>query len=217
MFTIAQSCRVERPKNILSPFVARFPGTDHHAMDLNFIARDEQLDIQDPLRHYMQGPDDTGETNPGESHELSSELLSVLPRQSHSVQDEILKLSFLNSEDDLQPPVTITLAMDAAPGCGGIAWPAGQVRIKSTSRYQYPNCLMHPGTVQLHRQERTKLRCRKEHPRTRQWDWSRGVGRGEARWQRVDNGPSVRFVSTSSGFAFLLHTVTLVFLSLSSV
>lgn len=104
-------------------------GTDHHAMDLNFIARDEQLDIQDPLRHYMQEPDDTGETNPDESHELSSELLSVLPRQSHSVHDEILKLSFLNSEDDLQPPVTITLAMDAAPGCGGIAWPAGQVRI----------------------------------------------------------------------------------------
>lgn len=99
-------------------------------MASNFVARDEQLDIQDPLRHYMQELE-AAETNSEEIHELSSELLSVLPRQSHSVHDEILKLSFLNSKDDLLP-LTITLTMDAAPGCGGIAWPAGQVRIKFT-------------------------------------------------------------------------------------
>ncbi|KAF9468900.1 putative methyltransferase-domain-containing protein [Collybia nuda] len=95
-------------------------------MTVNLIAREEQLDIQDPLRHYMQ-LDDINETDPSETHQVSSELLSVLPRQSHSVHDEILKLSFLKNQDDLQPLVSITLSMDAAPGCGGVAWPAGQV------------------------------------------------------------------------------------------
>jgi len=28
-------------------------------------------------------------------------------------------------------PISISLALDAAPGCGGIAWPAGQVNISS--------------------------------------------------------------------------------------
>jgi hypothetical protein len=96
-------------------------------MVLNLVARDEQLDIQDPLRHYMQPLDDTGATDPSESQDLSLELLSVLPHQQHSVHDEILKLSFINSQDNLQPPVTVTLSIDAAPGCGGVAWPAGQV------------------------------------------------------------------------------------------
>ena len=54
-----------------------------------------------------------------------SELLDVLPQQSHSIRDGILTLSFVN---DPHNPLSISLAVDASPGCGGLAWPAGQVR-----------------------------------------------------------------------------------------
>ena len=51
------------------------------------------------------------------------ELLDVLPKQSHSIQDGILKLFFLDNS------LSILLAIDASPGCGGLAWPAGQVTL----------------------------------------------------------------------------------------
>lgn len=92
---------------------------------LNEIARDEQLDILNPLRHLMEQDDDI-DVDPGHKSELSR-ILPVLPRQSHSVQNEIHNLSFVNDHDASQPPVTVTLFVDASPGCGGIAWPAGQV------------------------------------------------------------------------------------------
>ncbi|PFH52611.1 hypothetical protein AMATHDRAFT_139772 [Amanita thiersii Skay4041] len=55
----------------------------------------------------------------------SDNFYSLLPKQSHSVKDEILQLTFNSSRPhDL---VSISLYMDASPGCGGIAWPAGQI------------------------------------------------------------------------------------------
>jgi protein N-lysine methyltransferase METTL21A len=93
-------------------------------MSLNDIARDELLDLLDPLRHLMQ-QHELNDTDTASDSE-SSNLLSVLPRQSHSVQNEIHALSFVNHACQL--PITITLSVDASPGCGGIAWPAGQVR-----------------------------------------------------------------------------------------
>jgi hypothetical protein len=98
-------------------------GTGPATMVLNDIARDEELDFLDPLRHLMYQPKDN-DADPGEL----SNPLSVLPRQSHSVQNEIHELSFVDHRDASQPPITITLSVDASPGCGGIAWPAGQVR-----------------------------------------------------------------------------------------
>ncbi|KAF8351197.1 putative methyltransferase-domain-containing protein [Amanita rubescens] len=56
----------------------------------------------------------------------SKDYLSVLPRQSHSIKDEILSLTFQCNGKD-QNPISISLFMDASPGCGGIAWPAGQI------------------------------------------------------------------------------------------
>ena len=92
------------------------------------IALDEYLDYQDPLRHLMNDHDLEGIISAeGLSRASSSrsELLDVLPQQSHSIRDGILKLSFLN---DPHNPLSIWLAVDASPGCGGLAWPAGQVR-----------------------------------------------------------------------------------------
>lgn len=53
----------------------------------------------------------------------SSQLLSILPGQQYSLQDNILSVRF--AED----PVTITLQLliDTLPGCGGQLWPSAQV------------------------------------------------------------------------------------------
>ena len=91
-------------------------------------ALDEHLDYNDPLRHLMNDhelEDSISTEGLSRASSSRSELLDVLPEQSHSIQDGILKLSFLN---DPQNPLSISLAVDASPGCGGLAWPAGQVR-----------------------------------------------------------------------------------------
>ena len=81
------------------------------------LAQEELLDAQDPLRHLMHADE-----------QPSKDYLSVLPQQSHSVKDEILSLTFQSNVRD-QGPISISLFTDASPGCGGIAWPAGQVRM----------------------------------------------------------------------------------------
>jgi protein N-lysine methyltransferase METTL21A len=83
------------------------------------LAKEELLDAQHPLRHLMHADVDENEG----SH-LTPDYLSVLPRQSHSIKDAILSLEF---NDIKEPSISISLYMDASPGCGGIAWPAGQV------------------------------------------------------------------------------------------
>jgi len=91
------------------------------------LAQEELLDAQDPLRHLMHADvdkvttDDTDDELPG-----SKDYLSVLPRQSHSIKDKILLLTFQRNVRD-QCLISISLFMDASPGCGGIAWPAGQI------------------------------------------------------------------------------------------
>ena len=73
------------------------------------LEREELLDFQDPLRHLR-----------------SSDADGVLvPVQLPSI---------LNQRTDLlipglcpgDPGITVKLALDASPGCGGIAWPAGE-------------------------------------------------------------------------------------------
>ncbi|KAH0587201.1 hypothetical protein J132_11186 [Termitomyces sp. J132] len=73
---------------------------------------DEALDEIDPLRHLMHQSDDDDD-----------EPKALIPKQLHSVQGETLQLSFSGP----QHLVEIALAVDASPGCGGIAWPAGEV------------------------------------------------------------------------------------------
>lgn len=92
------------------------------------LIRDEELDKQDPLRHLM-GLEDGLVEAPVSSHQA----LTFLPQQTHSLEDGgILKLSFSHDLNDVPRPLEIALAVDASPGCGGIAWPAGQVLHLST-------------------------------------------------------------------------------------
>lgn len=116
------------------------------------IVKEDLFDALDPLRHLIdsstyqddadstpQGipcPDqlttmcntDDGEDMPRGSIKSKSELLSVLPHQHFSESDGVLDLTFsIPSQTINAPQVSIKLVVDSAPGCGGIAWPAGQV------------------------------------------------------------------------------------------
>lgn len=76
------------------------------------LALEEQLDALDPLRHLR---DDTE--------------LDIVPAQPPSVRNQTLQLAFPSPGTDVPNPVSIRLLVDASPGCGGIAWPAGEVRL----------------------------------------------------------------------------------------
>jgi hypothetical protein len=97
------------------------------------IALEETLDDKNPLRHLMH---DSGLEGVISSEGLArsstslSELLTILPQQSHSVSNGLLKLSFSHEWEDIPRPVSVSLFVDASPGCGGLAWPAGQVLLR---------------------------------------------------------------------------------------
>jgi len=73
------------------------------------LEREEFLDDQDPLRH-LRSSDADGVLVP-------VQLPSILNQRTD------LLIPGLNPDD---PRITVKLALDAAPGCGGIAWPAGE-------------------------------------------------------------------------------------------
>ena len=75
----------------------------------------EPLDVIDPLQH-LASTDDT----------------DILPAQPPSLRDQIIQITIslpLLNTDESQRTITLSLAVDASPGCGGIAWPAGEVRL----------------------------------------------------------------------------------------
>ncbi|GBE79189.1 Protein-lysine N-methyltransferase EFM6 [Sparassis crispa] len=75
---------------------------------------EEKLDELDPLRHLRNDDD--------------AQLADVVPAQPPSIHNQLVELSFSSDESALLPnPVVIKLVVDASPGCGGIAWPAGEV------------------------------------------------------------------------------------------
>ncbi|TFK74502.1 hypothetical protein BDN72DRAFT_759811 [Pluteus cervinus] len=71
------------------------------------LAQEELLDLQHPLRHLQQADDDG----------------PIIPHQPHSIRNELSRIVFPHPHH----VVEISLAVDATPGCGGIAWPAGEV------------------------------------------------------------------------------------------
>lgn len=77
----------------------------------NEIALDEALDALDPLRH-LRSDDSLGDD--GDSQD-------IVPVQPQSTYNELIRLSFSG--------IHVELKVDASPGCGGIAWPAGEVRV----------------------------------------------------------------------------------------
>ncbi|KAJ8588755.1 hypothetical protein M405DRAFT_874209 [Rhizopogon salebrosus TDB-379] len=84
---------------------------------LNEIALDEVLDTLDPLRHLRNDTDDFAQQNDEDVADL------VVPLQLRSTLGEMIQLSFPRDS----PVLSISLKVDASPGCGGIAWPAGEV------------------------------------------------------------------------------------------
>lgn len=82
----------------------------------NEIALDEALDALDPLRH-LRGD---------ESLEDDGDSPRIIPVQPRSAYNELIRLSF--PDRGCSTAVHVVLKVDASPGCGGIAWPAGEVR-----------------------------------------------------------------------------------------
>ena len=73
------------------------------------IEREQFLDHQDPLRH-LRSPD-------------ADDVL--VPAQPPSILNQRADL-LIPGVSPGDPGITVKLALDAAPGCGGIAWPAGE-------------------------------------------------------------------------------------------
>ncbi len=155
------------------------------------LAQEELLDAQNPLRHLMHVDVDIAD-DVIEDTSPSKDYLSVLPRQSHSIKDEILSLTFQGNGKD-QSPILISLYMDASPGCGGVAWPAGQVCILGIS---LPRRGVEPSKdpVKLHRQKGlTNISARQNYPRTRKRDWAGRSRSWQTRRKSVDNRSSASF------------------------
>ena len=94
----------------------------------NDLVLEEALDALDPLRHFFNSSD--------EAHKSVNQTEAFSPLQPSSAVKEIIQLSFgVKSTSTHFPfaPISISLAVDASPGCGGVAWPAGQVYIHSSS------------------------------------------------------------------------------------
>ncbi|KAI6004163.1 putative methyltransferase-domain-containing protein [Pisolithus albus] len=77
------------------------------------IALDETLDALDPLRHLR-------------NQDEPSDHILLVPTQPRSVQNQCISLAFPSPKGSATA-IQITLRLDASPGCGGIAWPAGEV------------------------------------------------------------------------------------------
>lgn len=72
---------------------------------IDTFIREEQLDDADPLRHLRR--------------QDSGDFFPLIPAQPPSIHNETLHLNFRG--------ISVALQVDAGPGCGGIAWPAGEV------------------------------------------------------------------------------------------
>ncbi|KAJ7667700.1 putative methyltransferase-domain-containing protein [Mycena polygramma] len=82
-------------------------------------------DDRDPLNRFMKGSD-------------------ILPNQIPSVQQEMLSLSFSGADIT----ISVDLMLDASPGCGGVAWPAGEVLARYLVK-QGPNNLKNKQILEL--------------------------------------------------------------------
>ncbi|EJT97714.1 S-adenosyl-L-methionine-dependent methyltransferase [Dacryopinax primogenitus] len=80
------------------------------------LREEERLDELDPLRHLRDNDADAaGNTDEGISDGF------IVPAQRPSIINQLQILSFPVLVPELR------LSVDASPGCGGIAWPAGEV------------------------------------------------------------------------------------------
>ncbi|KAN0124563.1 putative methyltransferase domain containing protein [Lactarius tabidus] len=80
----------------------------------------EHLDLVDPF-HHLASADDPD--------------LDLLPAQPPSIQDQIIQIDIplLDTDESLRT-LSLSLAVNASVGCGGIAWPAGEVLARYIAR-----------------------------------------------------------------------------------
>src|ERR1700674_5284979 len=106
-----------------------------HPPNPNKLALEEMLDALDPLRHYFTRTNGSCSNNNTAGH-LDHNLVPLQPSSTirqfsfGAAADKTLASSN-TSTPQLRSPgpvVSINLSVDASPGCGGIAWPAGEVR-----------------------------------------------------------------------------------------
>lgn len=71
-------------------------------------------DVEFPLRHFFSATESDNQDH--------SDIL--LPAPAPSIQDQTIQINF---ETPLYRTIPLSLSVDARPGCGGIAWPAGEV------------------------------------------------------------------------------------------
>jgi protein N-lysine methyltransferase METTL21A len=90
------------------------------------LAHEEALDALDPLRHLMAVGLDTSIRDQGDNLTRHQDVL--VPPQQAPVIDNTIKLHFPRPGDI---PISLHLVVDASPGCGGVAWPAGMVNLFS--------------------------------------------------------------------------------------
>ncbi|TFY80064.1 hypothetical protein EWM64_g3949 [Hericium alpestre] len=111
------------------------------------LADEEILDLADPLRHLREDIEDPD---------------VVVPFQPRSIQNEITDLVFTvptaapsnHNSHDIQyrtpaSTIAIQLAVDASPGCGGIAWPAGEQILSSYIAQRGLNSLSGTNVIEL--------------------------------------------------------------------
>ncbi|KAH9843673.1 putative methyltransferase-domain-containing protein [Rhodofomes roseus] len=91
------------------------------------LALEEKLDDLDPLRHLR---DDLDLDSDPKTTRTSDGLV---PAQIPSILNQRIELAFPRGPED--GDILIKLVVDASPGCGGIAWPAGEVLSRYISRH----------------------------------------------------------------------------------
>lgn len=124
---------------------------------------DQNSGFEDPFKFFR-----IGEEQNGTRDLASTELLSVLPGQHYSINEKILRLEF----EDPYEPISISLQVDSSPGCGGIVWPAGQVR----GLQYHESSLLNSrpiDSIKLSNQERFWIPPWQACSGVRQWDWTR--------------------------------------------
>lgn len=94
------------------------------------IKEAEDLDASNPLRHFFASGGSSGRRTPKQADH------ALLPSQPPSISRQTTQLAFGREALNGRLPIPISLAVDASPGCGGIAWPAGQVNAFRLLRYQ---------------------------------------------------------------------------------
>lgn len=85
------------------------------------LAEEEHLDALDPLRHFRDDDPQLSEPHGTSSDADVNQPSDFIPPQPVSARGT-LTLQFGD--------INLALAVDAAPGCGGLAWPVGEVRTR---------------------------------------------------------------------------------------